>query len=134
MTPWNFTIPGKLWGYKQGRREAFRSERVEFKDKVRLLANVAGVPEVAMEGDELFLEVYIRWRLKARIDGVNVYKLIEDSLWRQDRGVAGGRWERRLSQGYESALIIVSRQGGVTPYLTNPPASSPASCPRRSLP
>ncbi len=111
MQKWKFTIPGRLWGYKQGRKEAHRPERVQFKENVRLLANVAGVPDVTKPEDEIFLEVYIRWRLKARIDGVNVYKLIEDSLWKQDRGVGGGLWLRYLNQKKaEEAVVIVTGQ------------------------
>ena len=107
MQKWHFTIPGKLWGYKQGRREAHRPERVAFKETVRLLANVAGVPDVTKAEDEIFLEVYIRWRLKARIDGVNIYKLVEDSLWKKDRGVGGGMWLRYLNQKKEEEAVVI---------------------------
>lgn len=113
MKIWTFTIPGPLWGYRQGRKEAFRPERVAFKNRVRQLANTKGIPGRAEEEDNLFLDVRIHWRRKARIDGPNVYKLIEDALWKQDRGVAGGLWLRYLKKPVEEAVITVKSGKGV---------------------
>jgi len=107
MKIWTFTVPGPLWGYRQGRREAFRPARVVFKRDVRLNANIQGVPGSAMVGDEVFLDVRIYWKRKARIDGVNIYKLLEDGLWTQDRGVAGGIWIRYLNQEREEVVVTV---------------------------
>jgi hypothetical protein len=85
MKIWTLTIPGPLWGYRQGRREAHRPERVAFKNRVRLLANLKGIPGRAEEKDNIFLDVRIYWRRKARIDGKNIYSLIEDALWKRTR-------------------------------------------------
>lgn len=109
MKFWRFTVPGKLWGYRQGRKEAFRPDRVAFKDLVRMLATDKGIPCGADKRDNLFLEVRVCWKREARIDGPNVYKLIEDALWRQDRGVAGGLWIRHLKQPREEAVVQVYR-------------------------
>lgn len=113
MKTWTLTIPGPLWGYRQGRREAHRPERVAFKRQVRLLANAVGVPDEAKQSDELFLDVRIHWRRKARIDGPNVMKLVEDALWKQDREVSGGLWIRYLGKPTEEVIITVS--GRISP-------------------
>jgi len=107
MKLWTFVVPGKIWGYRQGRREAFRPDRVAFKRDVRLGANIAGVPGEAEVGSEMFLDVRIHWKRKARIDGKNVCGLIEDALWTQDRGVAGNLWIRYINQPREEVVITV---------------------------
>ncbi len=107
MNVWTFTVDGTLWGYRQGRKAAFLPDRVSFKKMVRLLANIEGVPGRALEEDNLFLDVRIHWKRKARIDGPNVYKLIEDALWTQDRGVAGGLWHRNTFQPREEAIVTI---------------------------
>jgi len=103
-----FKIEGRLWGYKQGRKEAHRPEREAFKNRVRLLGNLAGVPAEIPERPgyaRIIVEVY--WAKLARIDGKNVLGLIEDSLWVKDRMVRFGTWEWYENQGEEFAQVFV---------------------------
>lgn len=104
---YEFTIPGKLWGYRQGRKEAFRPERVAFKETVRLLASIAGVPDEQPERPGYVnLDVHLFWKKRARIDAVNVLKLIEDALWSRDRRTNVSVWFEE-DAGEESADVKI---------------------------
>ena len=102
-----FEVSPRLWGYAQGRKEAFRPERVAFKELVRNLANLEGIPQEVTEEMDLKIYVVVLWKKTARIDGKNVYALIEDALWTKDRGVAAGEWRRSIHQGEEKAIVTV---------------------------
>lgn len=99
-----FAIPAPLFGYRASKARAHAPEYVAFKEKVRLLANAAGVP---LDCREARIRVLIRWRMAARIDGKNVYAAIEDGLFLQDRGVAAGLWSRIENSGEERAEVEV---------------------------
>jgi Holliday junction resolvase RusA-like endonuclease len=58
-----------------------------FKDRVRLLATVAGVPPSLDPKDGVKVRLHASWRLRQRIDLDNVIKAILDSLWLNDRRV-----------------------------------------------
>ena len=107
MNIWTFTVDGPLWGYRQGRKEAHRPARVDFKNRVRLLANIEGVPGGEDLAENTFLDVRIHWKRTARIDGKNILGLIEDALWTQDRNVAGGLWYMNTLQPREEVIITV---------------------------
>lgn len=123
MNVWSFTVPGTLWGYRQGRKEAHRPERVAFKNLVRLYANIEGIPGRALEEDRPFLYVRIHWKRKPRIDGKNVAGLIEDALWTQDRGVAGGLWYKKTFQPREEVIVTI-----IQPLCIDEVISAPRGC------
>jgi len=79
-----------------------------FKDRVRLLANVAGVPSEIPEGKAVVLCIAVSWKRKARIDGSNIVKAIEDGLFKKDRGVEKVLCDRFEHTGLEEASVIVT--------------------------
>ena len=58
-----------------------------YKRRVRLIANVAGVPDEIGKDERVKLVLDVCWRKKARADLDNVVKGIMDALWPQDRRV-----------------------------------------------
>lgn len=58
-----------------------------FKGKVRLLADVAGVPEEIPKNHRAIVGIAVAWKKKARIDLSNILKAVEDGLWRRDRAI-----------------------------------------------
>ena len=82
-----FSVPGPLLGYRASVLRAFDPKYKAFKARVRALATAAGVPLAILSGEAGALRVNIHWRKKARIDGVNVFKAVEDAVWKQDRRV-----------------------------------------------
>lgn len=107
-----FTITGRIYGYRQGRRAAFHPPRRKFKEAIRLSANVYKVPLSVLEENEATLHTEIYWKKKARIDGKNVYSIVEDALWKQDLGVKAGSWSRRLGTGEEKIVVTVEWREG----------------------
>lgn len=101
-------VPGRLWGYKQGRREAFRPERVAFKSLVRLHANLAGVPSELNDDERAHVSCSIYWVKRSRIDWTNIVKIVEDSIFRQDRRCYPGENFVYEYAGQERILIEVT--------------------------
>lgn len=81
---------------------------VAFKARVRLLANVAGVPSEIPPEKAVVLCIAVSWKMRARIDGSNLIKAIEDGLFKKDRGVEKVVIDRFEHQGAEEASVIVS--------------------------
>ncbi len=111
MKKFQFKVDGPLWGYRQGRKEAFHPQRVAFKQRVRYLANVAGIPDMLAPRPSyarVIVEIY--WNKLARIDGKNILGIIEDSLWKQDRLIRFGAYETYEKQGEEYAQVFIKIQ------------------------
>lgn len=85
-----FTIPGPLLGYRASIRRAFDPKYRAFKDRVRLLANAAGIPRDLDRDAVARVDVRIYWKRRARIDRKNVLGAIEDGLFTKDRRVLRG--------------------------------------------
>ena len=81
---------------------AYRS----FKLAMRSAANLAGVPDLATLTTEIDVEIH--WKKKARIDGSNVLKAIEDALFSQDRHLAGSSWRRYQNEGEDYVIVSVN--------------------------
>lgn len=65
-----------------------RAKRYEaYKRRVRLVANVNGVPSEIAKDERIKLEVDVCWRKLARADLDNVVKGLLDALFGQDRRV-----------------------------------------------
>lgn len=81
---------------------------VAFKQRVRVLANVAGVPSDIPAECSATLHVAIAWRKRARIDSSNILKALEDGLFKQDRGVEKIVCDRFEHTGKEEVSVIIS--------------------------
>ena len=104
---WQFVVEAPLWGYKQGRREAYKPERVAYKTRVRLAANREGIPDDLGRDDEAWVAVTVNWKRRGRIDGKNILALIEDSIFHRDRRILHGRYDVIENTGKESVLVVV---------------------------
>ena len=87
-----FVVEGPLLGYRASVRRAFDPAYKAFKERVRLLANLAGVPSELESDAKAKIIVIIHWKRKPRIDGENVMKALVDAIWTQDRRVFDGRY------------------------------------------
>jgi len=67
-----------------------------YKRRVRLIANVAGVPDEIGKDERVKLVLDVCWRKKARADLDNVVKGIMDALWRSGHGGRNRGGERVL--------------------------------------
>jgi hypothetical protein len=110
----SFRIDGPLLGYRASARAAFDPRYRGFKNMVRVLADVAGVPYNLEKGDkaEVFVKVY--WIKKARIDTSNVLKSLEDGLFKQDRGIVAVHCIREEHTGKEYADVEVVVERGAS--------------------
>lgn len=77
-----------------------------FKLAVRALANSAGVPDLATTNTSI--EVEIHWTKRARLDGSNVLKSVEDAIFAQDRHLAASSWARYLGASSEYLVVTVN--------------------------
>ena len=84
---------------------------VAFKGKVRLLADVAGVPEEIPENHKATVSIGVAWKKKARIDLSNVLKAVEDGLWRRDRGIGEIHGVKVEHSGIERVSVTVRIEG-----------------------
>ena len=107
LRTYSFKIDGPIWGYRQGRKEAFRPERVEYKRRGRLIANTQGVPDDLGREDLVRLSCWIFWKKRQRIDWKNVVGLVEDSLFKDDRRVFPGRHDITEHAGIECVSVIL---------------------------
>ena len=100
-----FSIPFKLFGYRASLKRAHDPAYKAFKLAVRSIANQANVPYDPPEGCKL--HVTIHWAKRARIDAVNVYKALEDSIWTRDRRCLRGEFVAHEHVGREYAVVLV---------------------------
>ena len=89
---WSFVVDAPVMGaVRMTQRSKWCNPRARaylaYQKRVRLLANVAGVPDEIQEDERAALEVVVYWKRKARADLDNCCKGILDSLWTQDRRV-----------------------------------------------
>jgi hypothetical protein len=78
-----------------------------FKGKVRLLATVAGIPDDLSRDSRASIDLRVTWKKRARVDTVNVYKAIEDSIFHSDRRVLAGTFNAAEHTGKEAAFVTV---------------------------
>ena len=114
-----FTVPGPLhsyhetrtssgWAGKGRRRTHFRTDAYrESQRTIRLLANVARIPDEIPTDRYAKITVEVRWVSRARIDAANVYKWLEDALFADDRRVQEIHVTMREHAGEERADVRV---------------------------
>lgn len=110
MTEYSFEVPGPLMGFLATYKAPWTKESkryVSFKEKVRLLANCAGVPDELKPTDVAEIIVSVHWNKKARIDCVNVFKSVEDGMFRKDRRVLVGSFMALENLGEEVCFVRV---------------------------
>ncbi len=103
----NFTIPGPILGYRASARRAFDPKYKAYKNRVRLLANQAGVPDDLGENDSAGVSIKVFWKKRARIDVENVLKAIVDAMWKRDRRVLFVDASAYENQKSEEAHVFV---------------------------
>lgn len=92
---YEFVVEGPLTGFiaTYARSWSKLAKRyVEQKRRVRILANVAGIPDVLGHDDNAKISLELFWKKRARVDSVNVYKWLEDSIFSKDRRVLQGQF------------------------------------------
>lgn len=105
---YEFRVPGPLRGFSKDFTVCYSSQYRAFKSEVRYLANSAGVPDEILDTDTVDVYVRIFWKKKARIDNSNVLKIVEDGLFKQDRGISGTHATRTEYHGEEYADVCVT--------------------------
>jgi hypothetical protein len=117
VTVYRFIVDGPLKGYKASARAVFKKDPMAklpqlaaFKERVLWTAIAAGwrSREVTAAA-AVRLSVHVNWHGDPRIDWKNVYGLIEDALFKQDRFVVPGaengvRWR---SPETEHAVVVI---------------------------
>lgn len=106
---WTFNIDEPLVGFTvHAKPWTDRAKRyVAFKGKVRLLADIAGVPEEIPENHRAIVSIAVAWKKKARIDLSNILKAIEDGLWQRDRGIGEVHATKFQHTGVERVSVTV---------------------------
>lgn len=113
-TEWTFTVDEPLMGFLATYKRPWTKEAKRycgFKGKVRLLATIAGIPDELTQDSRATIELLVTWKRKARVDTVNCYKAIEDSIFHKDRRVLAGAFDAREHTGKESAVVRVTIEG-----------------------
>lgn len=96
-----FVVHAAPWTDKAKRYTAF-------KKRVRLFANVAGVPEEIPENHRAVVSIAVAWKRKARIDLSNILKAVEDGLFVRDRGIGEIHATKLQHTGMERVSVTVS--------------------------
>lgn len=106
---WTFEVDEPLVGFiVHARPWSDKAKRYcAFKGKVRLFADVAGVPEEIPPGYRASIDIDVTWRKKARIDLSNLQKSLEDGIFRRDRGIGEIHAVSRQHVGKEKATVTV---------------------------
>lgn len=109
VSTWSFTVHGPLIGHKCSHVAAVEKSFRSYKRTVRLLANVAGVPD-ELDPDGVYrVATTIFFTGRARIDAENVRKSIIDALWDRDRRVLEGSYVTRERSNQEMAVVLIER-------------------------
>jgi hypothetical protein len=107
----SFVVPGPLLGYRRPRDANANYEKYSaFKRAVLLLAMEKGWRERAdsLEEAPVRLSIVARWKKKPRSDWSNIFKAIEDALFRQDRYVKPGmKSDAEWHCGIEEAIVTI---------------------------
>jgi hypothetical protein len=115
-----FIVDGPLKGYKASVGAVFKKDPMAklpqlaaFKERVLWTAIAAGwhhkEPTAAAPAR---LSVVVNWHGAPRIDWKNVYGLIEDALWPQDRYVFPGRESDVVPESTEPEHAVVTIEEG----------------------
>jgi Holliday junction resolvase RusA-like endonuclease len=113
MSVWTFTVPGPIMGaVRTTRRQMWVDPRYkayeQYKAKVRMLANCAGVPDCLGPRGSYSLKLEAHWERLARVDLDNVCKGALDALWKQDRRVIH-IWAHSFERQSEEKAIVTVR-------------------------
>lgn len=113
---WTFTVQAPIMGaVRTTGRQKFVDPRYkkyhEYKQRVRLLANVAGVPGEIGPEQCVKVMIIVYWKKKARSDLDNVFKSVADALWKQDRRVNSIEAHSVEDEGVEQARVYVEVVG-----------------------
>lgn len=114
MSEWTFTVDEPLVGFLASYKRSWTKEAkryVGFKGKVRLLATVAGIPDELGQDSRASIVIHVTWKKRAKVDTVNVYKALEDSIFHKDRRVLDGAFGATEHTGKESAVVFVRIEG-----------------------
>lgn len=116
MKLWTFNVDEPLRGFPAHCQPWSDTAKryVAFKQTVRLLANVAGIPEVIPENHRAMVSIAVAWKKRARIDLSNILKGIEDALWEKDRGIGEIHGVKFQHTGIERVSVTVGfeEEGG----------------------
>jgi hypothetical protein len=109
MKTWQFTVDEPLVGFcVHAQPWTEKAKRyVAFKGKVRLFADVAGVPEEIPAGYRAVVSLAVAWKKKARIDLSNILKAVEDGLFVRDRGIGEIHATKLQHTGIERVSVTV---------------------------
>lgn len=112
---YTFTVDEPLMGFiAHAQPWSEKAKRyVAYKAKVRLFANVAGVPEEIPEDHRAIVSIAVAWKKRARIDLSNILKAVEDGLFVRDRGVGEIHATKLQHTGMErvSVTVCIERDG-----------------------
>lgn len=111
MKQFAFEIPGPLKGFLATYKAPWTKEAkayVVFKEKVRLLANCAGIPNELDSTSCAEINLSIHWAKRPRVDSVNVYKAVEDGIFKKDRRVLIGSFMALENTGEEKAFVVLT--------------------------
>ena len=109
MKTWTFDVDEPLIGFVVHAAPWTQKAKryCAFKRKVRLFADVAGVPEEIPAGYRATVSLDVAWKKKARIDLSNILKAVEDGLFVRDRGIGEIHATKHQHQGIERVTITV---------------------------
>lgn len=110
---WTFQVDGPLVGFLvHAKPWTDRAKRyAAFKSKVRLFANLAGVPTEIPENHRATVSISVAWERKARVDLSNILKAIEDGLWAKDRGIGEVHGVKFMHTGLERVSVTIGMRG-----------------------
>jgi hypothetical protein len=106
---WSFTIDGPLIGHKCSLRANYDKRHQLHKERIRILAHVAGVPKNLDPLGSYKVTMEIFWKKKQRIDAGNVLKQTVDCLWDKDRRIIGDTCMAYENHGFELAKVLIER-------------------------
>jgi hypothetical protein len=109
MKNWTISVTEPLVGFPVHAAPWTKTAKryVAFKRRVRLLANLGGLPDEIPKGSAAVVSIAIAWKKKARIDTSNILKAIEDGLFKRDRGIKEVHATRIEQTGIERVSITV---------------------------
>lgn len=110
MGTWSFMVDEPLIGFPVHAKPWSDTAKryVAFKGKVRLFADLAGVPSEIPAGYRATVSLDVAWKKKARIDLSNIQKAVEDGLFLRDRGIGEIHATRTQHAGTERVTVTVS--------------------------
>jgi Holliday junction resolvase RusA-like endonuclease len=80
---------------------------LRYKERVRCVANLAGVPDTLPKGTRITVSIATDWKQSQRADGDNVIKGVLDALWKNDRRVTDLHYTAEEHTGNERAGVMV---------------------------